>query len=542
MNLNLEQLLMLRELHINLDELIEGLQLHHANLETALKKIYLFLNEKLKVETLYIETQDESLNFRVFCYGRGDGEIKRKTPQLLKIDRPGTFTTNGLFWAVQPIKMSETNIGSIGLAFGSDAIPYKEITLEILNTVSELLDNYFFSIYTSRLKHSLIMGIQSALKNHSIVDSIDGAVYVLKKEIPFKKMILLYSDHELTGNSRINYLIYEDYSRVYDSSETRHAGLDEFVKDTDGCLSAHTDELKKVLGDNDLMVSYLLDGLIEEDLIGKVIFVPEEGVTFSVFCREIIQVFTETLRQRLVDFNRERNNLRKFFPDQVIEKLITQPHYEKLHLQPRKADIGIIFADISGFTKMSEQILISPERITKFIDTWSNEVVTRVFPLGACLDKLVGDCIILLFGPPFYADTPQQIASNVIKAAEIIVEVTSKIFQMPEYEDIRKHPDFDKFGMAIGTNYCPAVVGLIGPNDDLTAFSSGMNITARLQGLAKAGEIFVTERLHDLLKPMNEWRLEGPESMPVKNVAKPLVYYRVFTAEKSAQAGAKEVS
>ncbi|MBU1109024.1 MAG: adenylate/guanylate cyclase domain-containing protein [Candidatus Riflebacteria bacterium] len=527
MSLNLEQLTMLRDLHKGLDSVIEELQLNHANLEGALGKIFLYLNEKIKAAVFYVETQDENLNNRVFCFGRGDDNIKRKTPQLLKIDRASTFNTPGMFWTVQPIEMGSTHIGSIGLAFESEFAPAKDLAPEILDTVSELVDNFFYGIHTNRLKHSLIMGIQSALKSHSIVDSIDGAVYVLKKEIPFKKMILLYSDHELTGNSNMNYLVYEGYSRVYDSSETPHAGLDEFVKDTEGCLSANIEELRKVLGDNDLMVSYLLDGLIEEDLIGKVIFVPESGATFSIFCREIIQVFTETLRQRLVDFNRERNSLRKFFSDKVIAKLISEPGYEKLHLKERQTDIGIIFADISGFTKMSEQILVSPERITSLIDHWSNAIITRVFPLGACLDKLVGDCVILLFGPPFYSETPEQIAENVVKAAEIIIEVTRDVFMMPEYEDIRKHADFNKFGVAIGVNYCPAVVGLIGPNDDLTAFSSGMNITARLQGLAKANQILVTERLHDLIKPMNMWHLEGPECMPVKNVEKPLVYYRV---------------
>ncbi|OGK08113.1 MAG: hypothetical protein A2W80_04570, partial [Candidatus Riflebacteria bacterium GWC2_50_8] len=484
-------------------------------------------------------TEDESLNHRVFCYGRGDGDIKRKTPQLLKIDHSSTFTTPGLFWVVQPIEMGKTVIGAIGLAFETEAAPTKEVAPEILNTVSELLDNFFFGIHINRLKHSLIMGIQSALKSHSIVDSIDGAVYVLKKEIPFRKMILLYSDHELTGVSKINYLVYEDYARVYDSGETRHPGLDEFVKDTDGCLSANTDELKKVLGDNDLMVSYLLDGLIDEDLIGKVIFVPEKDVSFSIFCREIIQVFTETLRQRLVDFNRERNSLRKFFSDKVIARLTSEPGYHKLYLEPRDTDIGIIFADISGFTKMSEQILVSPERITRFVDTWSNEIIKRVFPLGACLDKLVGDCIILLFGPPFYSDTPEEIATKVIKSAEIIIEVTRTVFMMPEYSDIRKHPDYAKFGVAIGANYCPAVVGLIGPNDDLTAFSSGMNITARLQGLAKADQLLVTERLQELIRPMNMWQLVGPQAMPVKNVEKPLVYYHVTSLEKADQAGQK---
>jgi len=352
-------------------------------------------------------------------------------------------------------------------------------------------------------------------------------------------MILLYSDHELTGHSHVNYLVYEDYERVYDSSGKRHEGLEEFVKDTDGCLSANTDELRSVLGDEDLMVSYLLDGLIDEDLIGKVIFVPNEGATFSIFCREIIQVFTETLRQRLVDFNRERNTLRKFFSDKVIEKLIAEPGYEKLYLQPRDTDIGIIFADISGFTKISEKILVSPERITRLVDHWSNEIITRVFPLGACLDKLVGDCIILLFGPPFYQDTPDQIAKNVIKASEIVVQVTREVFNLPEFEDIRNYPDYSKFGVAIGANYCPAVVGLIGPNDDLTAFSSGMNITARLQGLAKADQILVTERLQDLIRPMNLWNLDGPHSMPVKNVEKPLVYYQVSRLENAAETGSK---
>ncbi|PKL45676.1 MAG: hypothetical protein CVV41_01360 [Candidatus Riflebacteria bacterium HGW-Riflebacteria-1] len=539
MSLNLEQLLMLRDLHMSLDDLIEELQLHHANLEAALGKIYLFLNQKLKVETFYVETEDESLNHRVFCFGRGNDDIKRKTPQLLKIDRASTFTTPGLFWVVQPIEMGKTIIGAIGMAFETESAPTKDMAPEILYTVSELLDNFFFSIHINRLKHSLIMGIQSALKSHSIADSIDGAVYVLKKEIPFRKMILLYSDHELTGVSKINYLVYEDYARVYDSGETRHPGLDDFVKDTDGCLSANTDELKKVLGDDDLMVSYLLDGLIDEDLIGKVIFVPEKGVTFSIFCREIIQVFTETLRQRLVDFNRERNTLRKFFSDKVIARLTSEPGYHKLYLEPRDTDIGIIFADISGFTKMSEQILVTPERITKFVDTWSNEIIKRVFPLGACLDKLVGDCIILLFGPPFYSGTPEEIAEKVIKSAEIIIEVTRTVFMMPEYSDIRKHPDYAKFGVAIGANYCPAVVGLIGPNDDLTAFSSGMNITARLQGLAKADQILVTERLQELIRPMNMWQLVGPQAMPVKNVEKPLVYYHVTSLEKANQAGQK---
>ncbi len=532
MSFNLQELQLLRDLQLELDGVIEKLQTAHHDLETSLGKVFLFLAGKLNVVSLFVETQDENLNHRVFCFGACDDNIKRQVPQLHQISRAINFNFNGILWYAQPIEMAGKTTGSIALAFAQDKAPEKNLGSAMLDCISELLDGFFFGIHSSSLKHSLIMGVQSALKNHSIVDSIDGAVYVLKKEVPFRKLIILYSDHELTGVENINYLVYEGDQRIHDSVEMKHAGLDAFIKDHGNCLSANTEALKKVVGEENLTITYLLDGLIEENLIGKVIFVPEHGNNFSIFSREIVQVFAETLRQRLVDFNRERNALRKFFPDTVISRLISEPGYEKIYLTPREEQIGIIFADISGFTKMSEQILKTPERITNLVDKWSNGIIHRVFPLGACLDKVVGDCLILLFGPPFYEADAAAIVDKVLESARIIVDYTTDFLRLPENIDIQKHPDFEKFGVAIGTNYCPAVVGLIGPNDDLTAFSSGMNITARLQGLAKANQILATEKVRELAMASGKWLFAGPESAPVKNVEKPLVYYHVKKSEK----------
>lgn len=527
MDLTYEQLVFLREMNQDLDSLVEGLQISHTGLGTAIFRIYEFLRQRLEVEILYIETEDESLNNRVFCYGNADENIKRTTPQLLKIDKKSNFSKPGQIWFVQPLEMAGSTIGTIGMAFLPEKAPEKNMGLEILDCISEELDNFLFSIHINRLKHSIIMGLQSALKNHSIIDSIDGAAYVLKKEVPFERMIILYTDRELTGEENYNYLIYNGCERINDSFNLPHEGLQKFFEDKDNPLEANPDELRIILGTGNLTISYLLDGLIEEELIGKVIFVPEEGAEFSIFCREIIQVFTESLRQRLVDFNRERNALRKFFSDKVINKLTAEINYDDLYLKPRDEEIGIIFADISGFTKMSEQILKSPERITRLVDHWSNRILEKTFPLGCCLDKLVGDCIILLFGPPFYNLSAEEIVTNSLKAAQIIDEVTREFLHLPENEEIQQHPDFGKFGVAIGLNYCPAVVGLIGPNEDLTAFSSGMNITARLQGLARAGQILVTEKVYQIAQNAKIADFEGPFSAPVKNVEKPLVYHQL---------------
>lgn len=527
MDLSYEQLVFLKELNQDLDSLVEGLQISHADLATAIFRIYEFLHQRIEVDAFYVETQDENLNNRVFCYGNADENIKRTTPQLIKVERSINFNTPGKNWFAQPLEMAGENIGTIAMAFIPEKVPEKSIAGEILDCVSEELDNFFFGIYSNRLKHSIIMGLQSALKNHSIIDSIDGAAYVLKKEIPFARMFILYTDRELTGEENFNYLVYNGSERVNDSFTMPYPELDKFIQEKKNPLSANPDELKIILGTGNITISYLLDGLIEEELIGKVLFIPEEGADFSIFCREIIQVFTESLRQRLVDFNRERNNLRKFFPDNIINKLTSEIHYHDVYLKARDEEIGIIFADISGFTKMSEQILKTPERITRLVDHWSNMLLEQVFPLGGCLDKLVGDCIILLFGPPFYDQSAEEIVEKTLKAAKTIVEYTQKFLQLPENEEIRKHPDFAKFGVAIGVNYCPAVVGLIGPNEDLTAFSSGMNITARLQGLAHADQILVTERVYQIAEKIGKWTFKGPSSAPVKNVEKPLVFYQL---------------
>jgi class 3 adenylate cyclase len=483
MEFNYEQLLKLRNLSIDLDSLVESLQFSHLGLSSAIGRIYEFLYQRLKIQILFIETYDEKLQKRVFTFGQIPENSIENLQELKKIDDAKTFTVNGLTWFARPLEMAGSITGCIAMAIQQERAPQPFMGKEILNCISEELDNFLFNIYASRVKQKLICEVQSALKNHLLIPAIDGAVKALKQQIPFKKLFILYTDKELTGIENFNYLVYHGSQRVNDSFNQNNRQLDEFFAAVENPLVIDQQKLENILDVNDLTVSYLLDGIIEEELIGKVLLVPEEGVEFSIFIQDVIQVFSESLRQRLVDFNRERNTLRKFFSDKIINRLTSEANYDKIYLAPREAEIGILFADLSGFTKISEQVLKSPNKITKLIDHWTNGIIERVFPLGACLDKVVGDCVILLFGPPFYNQNAREVIENLLKAAKIIVDFTEEFLNLPENKDIQQHKDFKNFGVAIGANYCPAVVGLIGPNEDLTAFSSGMNITARLQGL-----------------------------------------------------------
>jgi class 3 adenylate cyclase len=82
--------------------------------------------------------------------------------------------------------------------------------------------------------------------------------------------------------------------------------------------------------------------------------------------------------------------------------------------------------------------------------------------------------------------------------------------------------------VAVGLNYAPLFVGRIGPNNDYTGFSSGMNNTARLQGVAKGGQILAMSQMAEILARAAGFQLGASGSMPVKNVKDPLTYQEVI--------------
>jgi class 3 adenylate cyclase len=86
-------------------------------------------------------------------------------------------------------------------------------------------------------------------------------------------------------------------------------------------------------------------------------------------------------------------------------------------------------------------------------------------------------------------------------------------------------------GVATGVNDCAASVGLFGPDQDYTAFSSGMNNTARLQGMAVRDEVLVMEPMKEVLERADLGLRFGPRREgKAKNVAEPLVFYAVDPA------------
>lgn len=516
----------------DLDRILEECTKTHRDLEASVELIFDYFMKEFepKPTGLFLRTEDEDLTWQTFTRGVEPGFLEKNLPELLKSEKNMQVSHQGQEWFVLPLDISEIFIGNMGIALPETSCHEDIFVFEALETAAEELDNYFYAIQEGRRKHMTILQVQRSLKARFLNEAIERAIEAIDDMVPMDGVFLLYIDEDIDGQKIIQYLIFRNNKKVYDSNDTPMPQLEALIKAGKQILVPGNKDLEGIFQITKATETILFDGLLDETLVGKMLVKPPKGIGFSMESREIIQVLSESLRQRLVDFNREKNRLREFFSPEITRRLLKVPDYRQKHLSPRKAEIGIMYADICGFTKLSEQVLKEPERVAWFIDAWSKGIVEQIFPHGGILDKIVGDCVITLFGPPFYDVAPGDIAIRCLKSAMAVRKFTMEFLAAPQNKEVQDSPYFKDFGVAIGINFCPATVGMIGPNQDLTAFSSGMNNAARLQGQAKRNEIFVFPQLKELADQVEPWvwQFDGPHAVQVKNVKDPLQYYKLL--------------
>jgi adenylate cyclase len=432
-------------------------------------------------------------------------------------------------WIVaQPMDVSGQWFGAAGVVL--DAVQGEPLDLafiaEALDVVCEQLDNSLYSICMAREKHRVTMELGSALQHSVLGEGLKQAVAVLNEAVAVERLLLVCAAEEGSiANLHVQFFVHGkltvDTSRELPSAEEAAQ-----LRDQARAYLANGDPSE--LSGFDLggaRQEVLINGLSQSRIIGRVLVKSASG-NFNTHDRELLAAFVEFIRQRIVDFNKEWRTLARCFSPDVVTRLLQDSEYVTRYLAPREAEVAMLYADIAGFTRLSEQVLRTPNAVAALVETWSREAVDIVWKHGGVFDKMVGDCVIALFGPPFYGDDAGDRALRALKCALEIREMSTALAQRQGFEVLRE------CGLAItaGVNLAPLFVGTFGPNDNFTGFSSGMNNTARLQGCGERNEIVVMSSV--LARLPDGHGLEfGPErSAKVKNVADALRFHTVDLA------------
>ncbi|HEV7921876.1 MAG TPA: adenylate/guanylate cyclase domain-containing protein [Thermoanaerobaculia bacterium] len=180
----------------------------------------------------------------------------------------------------------------------------------------------------------------------------------------------------------------------------------------------------------------------------------------------------------------------------------------------RLAEVSILFADISGFTTISETK--KPEEVSEFLSHFFSFAVEAIFAYGGTLDKFIGDAVMAFFGAPIPQDDH---ADRAVLAGIMLQRLVG------DWNAERERAGLPSVRVRIGINSGPAVVGNVGTEKrvDYTVLGSSVNIASRLEsGVAKPGQVVISKNTLERIigsfqtEPLGEFALKGlQQKMPV---------------------------
>ncbi|MBN2360539.1 MAG: adenylate/guanylate cyclase domain-containing protein [Deltaproteobacteria bacterium] len=524
------ELELLRErerLNAAIDGVLECALRQHMSLEKALDQVFPILGEFLGAGAALVRTYDESLALADFCWRedeRGDFPLDaERICQQLDEQRSLALTQDDWCALAQRVEVAGERFGTAAVAW-RDRIDRRdsERNRALLRVWCEQVDNYLASIAMARRKHQAETALAEALKNPVLGEGIEAATEVLKQTIDFDDLVLVYRYEDDPDGSTLAYRIIKDREVVYDTITHRDSDIDAFMREhrLDILLRGDHACLAQRFGLEHFHEEVLISGMRRAQIVGRLLVSSRGGSEFCTYDRDLLQRFADFLRLRIVDFNREWRHLALCFPRDTVRRLMGEKNYVERYLRPRVRDVAILYCDIVGFTRVSEQVLRSPALIGRLIDSWSDRVVEMIWASGGVFDKMVGDCIIGLWGPPFFELSPDEACARAARAAIEIRDFTHTLSAMRELPELASQEQ--PLAVATGLNYSPLFVGRFGPNEGYTGFSSGMNNAARLQGVATRDEILCMDTFVDALG--GRARFGDVREATVKNVAAPIKF------------------
>ena len=204
-----------------------------------------------------------------------------------------------------------------------------------------------------------------------------------------------------------------------------------------------------------------------------------------------------------------------YTPKHLAEKILTS----KSALEGERKQVTVLFADVSGFTSLSEQV--DPEDVHALMRKMFELMLGEVHRYEGTVNQFLGDGIMALFGAPI---AHEDHAHRALRAALGIRKV------LEEYQAELQQKRGVRFQMRQGLNTGLVVVGSIG-NDlrmDYTAVGDTTNVAARLQQTADPGRIVIAEATHRLIDGYFHTRPLGP--LALKGKAESVDAWEVISA------------
>lgn len=164
----------------------------------------------------------------------------------------------------------------------------------------------------------------------------------------------------------------------------------------------------------------------------------------------------------------------KYMSQDVMKRVVQ--NIDNLGLGGKKAVVTVLFADIRGFTTMSEQM--SAQEVSEILNEYFTEMEPIITSYNGVINKFIGDAVMAIFGEPIQDKNHPQ---NAVKCAYAMLQ---KVKELQKKWAKEGKP---KIEIGIGVNTGEVFVGNIGSINrmEYTVIGDTVNLASRLESYNK---------------------------------------------------------
>jgi adenylate cyclase len=211
------------------------------------------------------------------------------------------------------------------------------------------------------------------------------------------------------------------------------------------------------------------------------------------------------------------HELEQFFPPEVVSHLLDRP--EALQVG-RGAEVTILFCDIRGFSRVSERLRHTPEKMVQWISSVMEALDECVLRHQGVLVDFIGDELFAMWG------APQAQPDHARRACQAALDMLACVSRL---SDDWKEVIGEETSVGIGINSGPVSVGNIGTKRRFKYGPVGntVNLASRIQGATKylKARILVTESTRNLIG--DEFVQRRLARLQVVNIHQPITVYEL---------------
>ena len=232
-----------------------------------------------------------------------------------------------------------------------------------------------------------------------------------------------------------------------------------------------------------------------------------------------IGYLTEAFNQlaaNMLEKSQVENAFSRFVSTNVAKKIMA--NLDQIKLGGKHVNGSVLFADIVGFTSLSEQL--PADEVASLLNEYFTYISMATDLYHGTIDKYMGDCAMIVFGVP---DEDPDNKFHAVACAVMIQQLVNRL------NAIRIKNNKVAIHFRIGVNSGTMLAGNMGSSQRMqfTVVGETVNLASRLHTVAGADQVIITEHLYKSRNIQSRIQAYSHKSIKLRGIAEPVSTYIV---------------